>query len=490
MISILTTVYNGYEFLGECAKSILTQQDHYGDLTVDWEWWIGLNGHEEGSEGAAASAAAAMAVKVLDPRIHVVNLNVRGRVPALNALKKSARGEWIAILDCDDIWEPEKLITQIAAIRMNHKIDVIGTFCTYFGDLSGSPSLPSGWITGEDIRVGNPIINSSVLMRSELAIWEDRYGLEDYDLWIRLQGAGKGIFNVPHSLVRHRVHGQSAFNGKGGQDINGLRLFHGLIELRPTVVSAYYPIRSKYSVEEYIRWILQFWPQIPCNLVFYTEPILAPVFEDAFRARASTRVVGLPFSSLAAFQKLSPLIWNSALSLDTEKAHTPELYALWYEKKEFVLRAIELNPFQSNEFVWCDAGIGRQPLWTPMLSSFPLRKMIPCGKMLLLQIDPFKEEDFVVDEHGIPGNFGTRATFGGGILASDIDGWNRWSKAYDAMFLRYYLSGRFVGKDQNIIGSIVLEKPELMIFVKRPDILGPIDGWFYLLLFLSGLIVS
>jgi hypothetical protein len=193
---------------------------------------------------------------------------------------------------------------------------------------------------------------------------------------------------------------------------------------------------------------------------------------------------------LAAFQKVSPLIWNSAVTLDTEKGHTPELYALWYEKKEFVLRAIELNPFQSKEFVWCDAGIGRQPLWIPSLSSFPLRKMIPLGKMLLLQIDPFKEEDFVVDEYGIPGNFGTRATFGGGILASDIDGWNQWSKAYDSMFLRYYLSGRFVGKDQNIIASMVLERPELMFFVKRPDILGPIDGWFYLLLFLSGLIIS
>jgi len=491
MISILTTVYNGYEFLSECAKSVVTQQDHYGDLEFTWEWWIGINGHDAGSKGLAEAMEAATSAKGSDPRIHVVNLEVRGRVNALNSLKERARGDWIAVLDCDDIWEPEKLITQVAAIRMAQRSpDVIGTFCTYFGDSSGSPIIPSGWIRAEDIRRGNPIINSSVLLRREIAVWEDRFGLEDYDLWIRLQAAGKTLFNVPHSLVRHRIHGKSSFNGKGVQDVEGLKCFHGLSERRPTVVSAYYPIRSKYTIQEYIKWILQFWPRIPCNLVFYTDPSLVGVFEQAFQNRAATRVIGLPFYDLEAFQKLSPLIWNLALSLDSEVGHTPELYALWYEKKEFVLRAIELNPFQSKEFVWCDAGIGRQPLWIPLLAPFPLGKMIPKGKMLLLQIDPFKEEDFSRDENGIAGNFGTRSTFGGGILASDIEGWNQWNRAYDEMFLRYYLAGRFVGKDQNIMASMILERPELMVFVKRPESLGPIDGWFYLLLFLSGLIIS
>ena len=110
--------------------------------------------------------------------------------------------------------------------------------------------------------------------------------------------------------------------------------------------------------------------------------------------------------------------------------------------------------------------------------------------MLLLEIDPFNSEDYIADIHGIKGQFGTRATFGGGILASDITGWNRWSKAYDAMLVRYYLAGRFIGKDQNIFASMALAEPELVVCVKRPSMLGPISGWFYLLFFLSGLILS
>jgi len=482
MISILTTVYNGYEFLGECAKSVITQKDRYGSIEVEWEWWIGINGHGEGGE----ALVTATALKKLDRRIHVVNLpDVRGRVAALNALKAMTSGDWIAILDCDDIWEPEKLITQMIAIQMSPRpIDVIGTHCSYFGELLGAPALPSGWITSEDISAKNPLINSSVLIRGELAIWEDRFGLEDYDLWIRLSREGKNIFNVPHSLVRHRVHGQSAFNGKGGQDLDGLRRHYGMLD-RPTVVTAYYPIRSKYPVEEYMKWILQFWPRIPCNLVFYTDPALVEMFESAFKQRHFTKVIGIPFSELRAFKKLSPAVWMSTHALDSEAGHTPELYAMWYEKKEFVLRAIEVNPFHSRKFVWCDAGICRYPDWIPRLSSFPSAAPIPCGKMLLLQIDPFKEEDLIPDEHGIRGTFGTRATLGGGILASDIEGWNLWSKTYDAMLMRYYLAGRFIGKDQNIFASMLLENPELATLVKRPAEFGPIAGWFYLLFFLS-----
>jgi glycosyltransferase involved in cell wall biosynthesis len=484
MISILTTVYNGYEFLSECAKSVVTQKDDYAGLEFTWEWWIGINGHGEGGE----ALRLAKGLEALDSRIHVINLpDVRGRTAALNALKGMARGDWIAILDCDDIWEQDKLTTQVAAIRMSPKpIDVIGTHCSYFGEHSGSPRLPSGWIRPEDVRAGNPLINSSVLIRADLAVWEDRFGLEDYDLWIRLSSLGKGMFNVPHALVRHRVHGQSAFNGKGGQDKDALKAYHGIEDKRPTVVTAYYPIRSKYSIQEYMKWILQFWPQIRCNLVFYTDPALVNAFESAFQGRNFTRVIGIPFSELRAFNKLSPMVWTSAHTLDSEVGHTPELYALWYEKKEFVLRAIELNPFGSEKFVWCDAGIGRYPEWIPRLSSFPLERCIPCEKMLVLEIDPFKEEDFVPDENGIRGKFDTRATFGGGILASDIGGWNQWSKAYDAMLMRYYLAGRFVGKDQNIFASMILENPELAILVKRPMELGPIAGWFYLLFFLSG----
>ena len=178
-----------------------------------------------------------------------------------------------------------------------------------------------------------------------------------------------------------------------------------------------------------------------------------------------------------------------ARELDPEKGggHSPELFALWYEKKEFVLRAIELNPFNASRFVWCDAGICRYPAWIPRLAErFALESQVPAGKMLVLTIDPFKGEDSVPAADGIKGDFGIRASVGGGILASDAEGWKTWSAAYDAMLMRYYLAGRFIGKDQNIMGSMLLERPDLAVSVPRNPRLSPAQSWFSLLFYLAG----
>lgn len=252
-----------------------------------------------------------------------------------------------------------------------------------------------------------------------------------------------------------------------------------------TVVSSYYPIRSKFPAERYLQWIFDFWPKLSCPLIFFIDPQLEPAFREAFAARPGpTLLLPLPFRDLKAFQTLHPAVWMITHQVDPEKGiHSPELYALWYEKKEFVQRAIDLNPFQSEFFVWCDAGICRYPNWIPHLANtFPKVGRIPRGKLLLLQLNPFQEGD--------TGNtqFGTRETVGGGILAADRDGWKAWSAAYDRQLLQMYLTGRFIGKDQNIMAACCCESPELVSYVPAPPSGGPINRWFWLLFYLAEIV--
>jgi len=484
LISILTTVYNGYEFLDECAQSIFLQG-------TDIEWWIGINGH--GADGGEAFVKACQIRATYGPSVHVVNLDTcRGRVESLNTLATYVKGDWVAILDCDDTWKPRKLCRQIEYILDTvEPIDCVGTFCSYIGDVSGIvPPLPYHHITEAQVMAINPIINSSALFRRKWAFWEDRFGLEDYDLWIRMIRRGATLHVIPEVLVHHRIHGNSFFNRGGKQDVEGLRTFYRVPPLRhtTTVVSCYYPIHSKYPPEMYMDWIVQFWPTLSCPLIFFTEPYLVSMFEDIFKGRPGpTKVIGIPIINLRAFQKLSHSVWRDTHALDPERAtHTPELYALWYEKKEFVLRAIEWNPFYSEKFVWCDAGICRRPEWASIAARFPVEERIPRGAVLLLQIDPLRSDDFLPQADGICGDFSTRATVGGGIIASDRSGWISWSVAYDAMLLRYHLAGRFIGKDQNIMASVLIKHPELVVGIQRNAELGPIYSWFSSLFFLAG----
>lgn len=226
IVSILTPVFNGWEFLPDCAQGVFNQEG------IAREWLIGINGHGDSGGRAASVTAALLAGSTFagppppDCLVRPFVLPaVRGKVETMNALAAAATAPWIAVLDCDDVWAPRKLAAQLAGPAAD--ADVIGTHCLYFGDIvSAGPRLPSGWISPDAWRTGNPLINSSVIMRREFAHWEDRFGLDDYDLWIRLSLAGKRMYNVAEPLTYHRIHASSAFNGKGGQDVEGLRRFY------------------------------------------------------------------------------------------------------------------------------------------------------------------------------------------------------------------------------------------------------------------------
>lgn len=229
-VSILTPLYNGVEFLEECAMSVCLQNCNYETTHFTWEWWIGVNGHGDGGDVLRRAQEIQYKCKesIGDCVIHVVNLpDVRGKVETLNTLVECTEGEWIAILDCDDTWERDKLLYQRLTIeRSPIKLGVVGTLCRYFGDLNiNGPPLPAGLIEYSSVWFGNPIINSSALIRRDLAHWEDRFGLEDYDMWLRIAKTER-LFNIPKLLVNHRIHAGSAFNGKGKQNISGLLSYH------------------------------------------------------------------------------------------------------------------------------------------------------------------------------------------------------------------------------------------------------------------------
>jgi glycosyltransferase involved in cell wall biosynthesis len=190
---------------------------------------VGINGH--GLTGGEAMKMAeqiqrSLFVEEYGISMKVVNLpEVKGKVGALHALVGLSKGEWIALLDCDDKWAPHKLILQkIAVDSIAKEAGVIGTLCWYFGDWeSEGPSLPSGWVPPAAFKEMNPIINSSAIMKREYALWTDEWwGLDDYELWLRLRSEGVKFYNIPLRLVYHRIHAASAFNSSGKQDVKGL----------------------------------------------------------------------------------------------------------------------------------------------------------------------------------------------------------------------------------------------------------------------------
>ena len=202
MISILLPIYNGIKFIDECVSSI-----HYQSFK-NWELIIGINGHSENSP----IYQKAKEFEEKDRRIKVYDLyTIKGKSNALNEMIKYCQYDWISLIDVDDKWLVNKLESQIPYMKT---YDIIGTHCQYFGDINGQPAIPMGDLKNHNFFTLNPIVNSSCLLRKEMAIWKEN-GIEDYDLWLKLWKDGKKFYNVKSIQTLHRIHQESAFNAQG-----------------------------------------------------------------------------------------------------------------------------------------------------------------------------------------------------------------------------------------------------------------------------------
>jgi glycosyltransferase involved in cell wall biosynthesis len=203
-------IYNGIEFINDSVGSILEQ------TYTKWELIIGINGHTQNSEVykiAKKFGQKSNKIKVLD------FYEINGKANTLNEMIKHCSYNYVAILDVDDIWHPQKLEVQSQFFINNY--DVIGSNCIWFGEREGViPPIPIGDISNFDFKMVNPIINSSSIIKRGLCYWNPDYdGIEDYDLWLKLRKAGKTFYNCKEILVKHRIHNTSAFNSNGKNNL-------------------------------------------------------------------------------------------------------------------------------------------------------------------------------------------------------------------------------------------------------------------------------
>ena len=105
-ISIVTPAYNCEKYLEEAVNSVLAQSFE------DWELLI----IDDCSKDATWLRMQTLAKK--DNRIRIFqNQHNSGSAATRNNGIRQARGEWIAFLDSDDLWRPEKLERQMSVLR-------------------------------------------------------------------------------------------------------------------------------------------------------------------------------------------------------------------------------------------------------------------------------------------------------------------------------------------------------------------------------------
>ncbi len=212
-VSILLTCYNHLRFLPAALDGVRGQS--FGDFEI-----LALDdGSTDGTREWLTEQART------ESRLRLIfNEKNLGTYATLNVGLAVAKGEFIAILNDDDLWAPEKLIRQLEMMDANPKIGIVhvgGWFIDEDGNRHPDPA-PLGFPyprtrTGDiltDLIDHNQMITSSVLVRR--AAFEQcgefntaLFGSGDWEMWLRIARHWE-VGYVDKPLAFYRVHGTNA----------------------------------------------------------------------------------------------------------------------------------------------------------------------------------------------------------------------------------------------------------------------------------------
>lgn len=200
-MTVFTTFYGNTAYLDQTIASVLSQTFR------DFEYLI-VNDGDSGEKSDSIRA------RFNDPRIRVVNLERLGIARARQRGLEMARGDLIAIIDSDDVCEPDRLERQVAFLRQHADHVVVGSAVQLIDEQSKTIGFRYYPLEDEEIRrkllIFNCIAQPSATARRSALLQAGGYtpefpAGEDYDLWLRVARIGK-LHNLHEPLIRYRIH--------------------------------------------------------------------------------------------------------------------------------------------------------------------------------------------------------------------------------------------------------------------------------------------
>ena len=274
-LSVVIPCFNGEQYLSEAIQSILDQ------TYQDFEIVITNDGSTDGSIDRIRAFD--------DSRILLYNFDRnRGVAAATNNCIQHARGKYLAILDADNVFVPNKLETQLQFLEKHPEIGAVFSWVELIED-SGSELKDTGhpyyalfdqpnrtrqeWLNHFFYR-NNCLCHPSAMIRREcydaVGYYDTRLSqLLDFDLWIRLCRQYE-IFIIPEKLLRFRIHDDDS--NLSGQSL-GAQSRHDWQASQ--ILNNYLAISNTAELLEVFPELCRFGPQLDDDLVPYYLSMLA-----------------------------------------------------------------------------------------------------------------------------------------------------------------------------------------------------------------------
>lgn len=225
LVSVIMPAYNAEKYIEEAIQTVMAQ------TITDWELIV----VDDCSTDATCEILRGLASA--DLRIRLIRNEVNsGVAKSRNHAMDVAQGQFVAFLDSDDMWYPEKLEKQIALLK-NKCADL--SYTSYRLVTAHDKSAISDYMVPketsfEDMLGQNHIGCSTVLMTRELADnsrFTTDYFHEDYVLWLRLLRNGAKAVGLSEVQVDYRYYPTSKAGNKFKSAAHRWKIYRGCLGL-------------------------------------------------------------------------------------------------------------------------------------------------------------------------------------------------------------------------------------------------------------------
>ncbi len=206
-VSIITPAYNASLFIGDCIESVIAQSYQ------DWEHIIIDDGSKDNTTEIVKKY-----IKT-EPRIKLITPEKNGGPAKARELGlKKATGTYVAFLDSDDLWLPQKLERQLSFMQKNN----IAFSCTQYrritqdgidtGRLIDIPKVVDykGLLKHNTIATLTAVINTQMVGTLQMV----DEGYDDFILWLSILKRGFKVYGLQEDLARYRLVGGSVSNNR------------------------------------------------------------------------------------------------------------------------------------------------------------------------------------------------------------------------------------------------------------------------------------
>lgn len=233
MVSVIMPVYRGEAFVAAAIDSVLVQTYRSYELVIV-------------NDGSSDHSSEVIARFLPHPRIRYIEQPNAGVAAARNTGLANASGSFVALLDQDDLWLPQKLEHQVAYLHARPDVGLVHSRVECI-DAAGKPCscvkaigvLPLDGFCAGRLLIGNGIAPLTVLMRrtciDDVGGFDQRFApTDDWELWLRI--ARRHAFGFMDEVTaRYRVHNDMVSKDRLKMEQAALSLIDSICERFPDV---------------------------------------------------------------------------------------------------------------------------------------------------------------------------------------------------------------------------------------------------------------